>query len=148
MNFRKHTKREEPEINLIPLIDLFLVIIIFLMVTTTYSKFSELQITLPTADAEKANSSQRSEITIAVGSDGKYAVDGLMIPGRTAAALAEAMRAAVQKQKAAGVTKDPVIIINADAQATHQAVVNVMETARLAQLAQITFATQSAPGGN
>jgi biopolymer transport protein ExbD len=148
MNFRKYGKREEPEINLIPLIDVFLVIIIFLMVTTTYSKFSELQITLPTADAEKASTTQRNEISVAVASDGKYAIDGQMSSARSAPALAEALRAATQKLKAGGTTKDPVIIINADAQATHQAVVNVMEAARLAQLSQITFATQSAPAGN
>jgi len=148
MNFRRHRKREEPEINLIPLIDLFLVIIIFLMVTTTWSKFSELQITLPTADAEKAAAATRNEITITVGNDGRYAIDGTMVPARSATLLAENLRNAAQKLKAAGNGKDPVVIINADAQATHQAVVNVMEAARQAQLGQITFATQSAPASN
>lgn len=144
MNFRKHGKRDEPEINLIPLIDVFLVIIIFLMVSTTYSRFSELQITLPTADAQKAPE-RPSEISIAIGSDGKYAINGTAIPARSAAALAESIRAAALQFKGG---KDPVIIINADAQTTHQAVVNVMEAARLAQIAQITFATQTSSGNN
>jgi biopolymer transport protein ExbD len=139
MNFRKGTVREEPEINLIPLIDLFLVIIIFLMVTTTYSKFAELQITLPTADAEKAPD-RPAEIDIAVTQDGRYTIDGRQIASRDANGLADAIRASAASRK------DPVIVINADAQSTHQAVVNVMEAARAAQISQITFATQTSPG--
>ena len=135
MNFKKGTSREEPEINLIPLIDLFLVIIIFLMVTTTYSKFAELQITLPTADAEKAQ--QRPvEIDVAVTQDGRYTVDGRQIAARDADGLAAAIRASAASRK------DPVIVINADAQSTHQAVVSVMEAARGAGVSNITFATQ------
>ena len=138
MNFHKGQSREEPEINLIPLIDLFLVIIIFLMVTTTYSKFAELQITLPTADAEKAP--QRPvEIDVAVTQDGKYTVDGRQVAARDLAGLTDAIRASATTRK------DPVIVINADAQATHQSVVNVMEAAKAAQIAQITFATQASP---
>jgi biopolymer transport protein ExbD len=139
MNFKKGTVREEPEINLIPLIDLFLVIIIFLMVTTTYSKFAELQITLPTADAEKAPD-RPAEIDIAVTQDGRYTIDGRQIAARDAAGLTDAIRASAASRK------DPVIVINADAQSTHQAVVNVMEAARAAQISQITFATQTSPG--
>ena len=136
MNFKKGASREEPEINLIPLIDLFLVIIIFLMVTTTYSKFAELQITLPTADAEKAQT-RPAEIDIAVTQDGRYTIDGRQVAARDADGLAEAIRASAASRK------DPVIVINADAQATHQSVVNVMEAARAAQVSQITFATQT-----
>ena len=139
MNFRKGSHREEPEINLIPLIDLFLVIIIFLMVTTTYSKFAQLQITLPTAYAEKAPQ-RPAEIDIAVTQDGRYTIDGRALAARDPNSLADAIRASAANRK------DPVIVINADAQSTHQAVVNVMEAARAAQIAQITFATQTAPG--
>ena len=139
MNFKKGTSREEPEINLIPLIDLFLVIIIFLMVTTTYSKFAELQITLPTADADQAPQ-RPAEINVAVTQDGRYTVDGQRLDAGDVAGLTTVMRTS-----AAG-KKDPVIVINADAQSTHQAVVNVMEAAKAAQVAQITFATQASPG--
>ena len=135
MNFKKGLGREELEINLIPLIDVFLVIIIFLMVTTTYSKFAELQITLPTADAEKAPQ-RPAEIDVSVTQDGRYSVDGRQLGVRDANGLTEAIRASAASRK------DPVIVINADAQATHQSVVNVMEAARAAQIAQITFATQ------
>jgi len=138
MNFRK-ARREEPEINLIPLIDLFLVIIIFLMVSTTFNKFAELQITLPTADAQKA-SERPDEIHLAVGSDGRYTLDGSVLQARSPQALAEALRAA-RTRIAAG--REPVIIIAADAQATHQSVIHVMEAARLAAIGQITFATQT-----
>ncbi len=137
MNFKKGIAREEPEINLIPLIDLFLVIIIFLMVTTTYSKFAELQITLPTADADKAPQ-RPAEIDVAVTPDGRYTVDGRQVQARDAAGLGEAIRASARDRK------DPVIVINADAQATHQSVINVMEAARASQIAHITFATQAA----
>ena len=136
MNFKKGASREEPEINLIPLIDLFLVIIIFLMVTTTYSKFAELQITLPTADATQAPQ-RPAEIDVAVTQDGRYTIDGRQVAARDSNGLADAIRASAASRK------DPVIVINADAQATHQAVVNVMEAARAAQIAQITFATQT-----
>ncbi len=140
MNFKKGgAGREEPEINLIPLIDLFLVIIIFLMVTTTYSKFAELQITLPTADAERAPQ-RPAEVDVAVTQDGRYTIDGRRLDGGDTARLAEAIRASAAQRK------DPVIVINADAQSTHQAVVNVMEAARAAGIAQITFATQTQPG--
>jgi biopolymer transport protein ExbD len=143
MNFKKGRTREEPEINLIPLIDLFLVIIIFLMVTTTYSKFAELQITLPTADAEKTPQ-RPTEINVAVKQDGRYSIDGRQIASKDVAGLAEAIRSSAAAHKDGG--KDPVIVINADAQSTHQAVVNVMEAAQVAQIAQITFATQTSPG--
>ena len=136
MNFKKGASREEPEINLIPLIDLFLVIIIFLMVTTTYSKFAELQITLPTADAEKAPQ-RPAEIDIAVTAEGRYTIDGRQVAAGDANGLAEAIRAGAASRK------DPVIVINADAQTTHQSVVNVMEAARAAQISNITFATQT-----
>ena len=139
MNFKKGIARDEPEINLIPLIDLFLVIIIFLMVTTTYSKFAELQITLPTADAEKAPQ-RPAEIDVSVTQDGRYSIDGARLDVRDANGLVDAIKTAAASRK------DPVIVINADGQATHQSVINVLEAARRAQIAQITFATQISAG--
>lgn len=139
MNFRRGQAREEPEINLIPLIDLFLVIIIFLMVTTTYSKFAELQITLPTADAEKTNV-KPSEISIGITADGRLSIDGAVEPFRDVPTLANVLRAEAAQRK------DAILVIAADAMTTHQSVVNVMEAAREANITQITFATQTAPG--
>ncbi|WP_136419902.1 MULTISPECIES: biopolymer transporter ExbD [Oxalobacteraceae] len=140
MNFRKGQGREDPEINLIPFIDVLLVILIFLMITTTYSKFTALQITLPTADAEKAIE-QPQEINVGVDAQGHYAVDNNPVAAHDAAALAEELKIAAS---AKGQSRNgPVIIINADAMATHQSVINVLEAARLAGLEKVTFAAQA-----
>lgn len=140
MNFRPHT-RPEPEINLIPFIDVLLVVLIFLMLSTTYSKFTELQVRLPAADAAQLRDYPK-EVIVAVSSDGRYMVNKTQIDGRGIEALGAALNRAVK----AG--KDSVIIISADASATHQAVITVMEAARRQGLTQITFATQSsAPSG-
>jgi biopolymer transport protein ExbD len=136
MNFRPRT-REEPEINLIPFIDVLLVVLIFLMLSTTYSKFTELQVKLPTADAAQQRDYPR-EVIVAVSSDGRYMVNKAVVAGRGIEALGAALGAAAK----AG--KDSVVIISADASATHQAVITVMEAARRQGLTQITFATQSA----
>ncbi len=135
MNFR-HRSREEPEINLIPFIDVLLVVLIFLMLTTTYNKFTEMQLRLPVADTD-AQRDYPKELVVAVGSDGAFAVNKKIVEGRSLEALSSAMLLGAK----AG--KDTVVIISADASAKHQAVVTVMEAARRAGLTQITFATQS-----
>src|SRR5437016_8079356 len=122
MNFRPRQK-DEPEINLIPFIDVLLVILIFLMITTTYSKFTALQITLPTADAEKAM--QRPyEINVVVDAQGRYAINNVQISFRNIAGLAEDLRTAANGKGDSA--KDPVVIVNADAMAAHQTVINVL----------------------
>ena len=136
MNFRPNS-RDEPEINLIPFIDVLLVVVIFLMLSTTYSKFTELQVVLPTADAAQLRD-QPKEVIVAVSSDGRYMVNKTPVQGRSIEALGAALT------EAAKAGKDSVIIISADANATHQAVITVMESARRQGLTQITFATQSA----
>ncbi|WP_349605593.1 MULTISPECIES: ExbD/TolR family protein [Cupriavidus] len=140
MHFRSRQRREEPEINLIPLIDVLLVILIFLMITTTYSRYTELQIQLPTADAERAQQRPR-EIVVSVSARGVYSVNKHVLEQKDVTSLADQLRAASGD---AGSGQPPVVIVNADAQASHQAVVNVMEAARLAGLSRLTFATQSA----
>lgn len=137
MNFRLGTRKEELEINLIPLIDVLLVILIFLMVTTTYSRYSELQINLPTAEANKPEE-RPNQITVAVDNQGKYVVNKVPVPFRSPDGFAEEL-----KRAGAGVA-DPMIIINADAAATHQSVINIMEAARIAGYSRITFTTQAA----
>ena len=136
MNFRLGRHREEPEINLIPLIDVLLVILIFLMVTTTYSRFAELQINLPTADANKPEE-RANQINVAVDGQSQYMVNRSAVPFRSPDSFAQELK------RAAGGTPDPVIIINADAAATHQSVINVMEAARIAGYSRITFTTQA-----
>lgn len=140
MNF-KRPETDEPEINLIPFIDILLVIIIFLMLTTTYSRYSELQINLPVADAERLKE-QPAEVVVGVASDGRYSLNREPVEGRSVEALTAALQAA------AGSRGDKVVVIvSADALATHQSVVNVMDAARRAGLPQLTFATQLPSAG-
>ncbi|WP_047248695.1 ExbD/TolR family protein [Chromobacterium subtsugae] len=136
MNFRRGRGREEPEINFIPLIDVLLVILIFLMVTTTYSRFSELKINLPSAQGEQLKS-KTVEIRVAVAADGAMAVNDARIAAADKAGLLARLKAA-----AAG-KSDVVVVVNADARSTHQSVITVMEAAREAGLSQLTFATQN-----
>ena len=135
MNFRRGRAREEPDINLIPLIDILIVILIFLFLTTTYSRFAQLQINLPEAAAERAAKKPQT-LSVAVDSQGRYAINGKPAAFGSPQAFAAAL------QQAAQGAKEPVIAISADAQATHQSVVNVMESARLAGYNHISFTTQ------
>ena len=135
MNFRARSV-SEPEINLIPFIDVLLVVLIFLMLSTTYSKFTEMQLRLPVADTD-AQRDYPKEIIVSVSAEGAYSVNRVVVAGRNLETLAAAL---VDSAKAG---KDSVVIISADASAKHQSVVAVMEAARRAGLNQITFATQS-----
>ncbi len=138
MNFRKH-QPEEPEINLIPFIDVLLVVLIFLMLSTTYSKFTELQVVLPVADAEKPRENPR-EIIVSVSGEGRYAINRKLLEGRSVELLAAELAVAAEG------TTETVVIISADATAAHQSVVTVMDAARRAGLAKLTFATQTGQG--
>jgi biopolymer transport protein ExbD len=140
MNFRVRNK-EEPEINLIPFIDVLLVILIFLMLTTTYSKYTEMQLKLPVADVDAQRDYER-EVLVSVSADGQYSVNKQGVNGRSVADLAGALKAGAK----AG--PESVLIIHAAATAKHQSVINVMEAARRAGLTQITFATVSPTPGS
>lgn len=139
MNFQRGRRHEEFEMNLIPLIDVLLVIIIFLIVSATFSRTSELQINLPTAEA---NTPQEKPLKIEVGVDasGKYVVNGKGLADSSVSGISAALQAA------ANGGKEPTIIINADAKTTHQSVIDVMEASRTAGYTHITFATQSKAG--
>jgi biopolymer transport protein ExbD len=136
MRFRSRAHREEPEINFIPLIDVLLVILIFLMVTTTYSRFAELQINLPTAEADKAPQRQ-DQIDIGIDAKGTYSVN------KTVVGSANRDTLVAELKRAASGMKDPVIVINADADASHQSVIRVMEAAQAAGYGRITFTIQA-----
>jgi len=138
MNFQRGRRHEEPEINLIPLIDVVLVIIIFLMLTTTFSKVSGLEINLPTAESEGAESAP-NEIVVAVSAAGDVLVNRQPVGDKDVNAIAAALGRAVPPGG-----KDPVVVINADAKAAHQSVIDVMQAAQRAGLPHITFATQAA----
>ena len=135
MNFRPG-HRDEPELNLIPFIDILLVVLIFLVLTTTYSKYTELQVNLPVADAE-AQKTQPNEVLVTIARDSRIAVNGTMLANESVGALSEALAEAGKSDKEA------IIVISADAAAPHQAVVSVMDAARRTGLGRISFTTQS-----
>lgn len=139
MNFQRGKKHEDLEMNLVPLIDVLLVIIIFLVVSATFSRVSELQINLPTAEANTPQD-KPVVVTVDVDASGRYVVNRMDVAEKTVEAISLALR------KAAGEGKDPTIVINADAASTHQSVINVMEAARQAGYTHITFATQVKSG--
>lgn len=134
MNFRGRRSHTEPEINLIPFIDVLLVIVIFLMLTTTWSKLTEINLALPIADVQK-QTERPQQIILTVTAQGAYAINRMPVPGQSPAALGAALGAVA--------SRDARLVISADASATHQAVVHAMQAARQAGLTQITFATQS-----
>ena len=136
MDFQRGREKEPLEINLVPLIDVMMVILIFLMITTTYSKYTELQISLPTATAEK-QPDRANEITVLVNAQGQYVINKLPVEFASIEQLAGELR------RAGAAQKEPIVVISADAAATHQAVIRVMEAARIAGLTQIAFTTQS-----
>jgi biopolymer transport protein ExbD len=134
MRFRRPLD-EEPELNLVPLIDVMLIVLIFLAVSTTYSRYSELRLHLPSAQANPTDV-RVNEIVVGVGADGRFALDRIVLPNTDPEAVAKALTQAAQG------LSEPMVVIHADAQAPHQAVVNVMEAARLAGLSRISFVTE------
>ncbi|SHL61637.1 biopolymer transport protein ExbD [Nitrosospira sp. Nsp11] len=136
MNFQRGRQKEDPEINLVPMIDVLLVILIFLMITTTYSRFSELEISLPQANSDKS-AVHPNVIDISVSASGDYTVNRTPVKDSSMERLSEELRVAAADRP------DPVIVINADADATHQSVITVMEAARLAGYNHITFTTEN-----
>ncbi len=145
MKFRRR-RIEEPEINLIPFIDVLLVVLIFLMLSTTYSRYSELQINLPTADADRLKE-RPAEILVSVSADGRYSVNRNPLDGRSIELLTAALQRAAGTPASTGgaagaAAGAPVVIVSADALTPHQSVVNVLDAARRAGLPRLTFATQ------
>jgi len=136
MNFRKKLQKDHPELNFIPLIDVLLVIIIFLVVSTTFSKFSELKINLPVAEANPVES-KNLPINISITEDGKYAINDDVLSEVTIEAIQDKLMEISKKNQ----DKMPVII-SADAKTNHQSVINVMEASRRAGLTKITFSTK------
>ena len=138
MKFHRE-KSPEPEINLIPFIDILLVVVIFLMLSTTYSKFTELQLNLPVADAATPQD-RPHEVVVSISSEGQFSVNRNLVNTRDVQGLSQALAQATQR------IDSPMIIISADAQASHQSVMMVMEAARRNGLNQLTFAAQSSGG--
>jgi biopolymer transport protein ExbD len=135
MNFQRRNS-EAPEINLIPFIDILLVVVIFLVITTSYTRVSGLDITLPSAKPVDSAAAQ-AEIVAALDAQGRMTLNGVAFRGQTLGELADAMGALAAP--GTGV----VVVVHADGQAPHQRVVDVMSAARLAGLSKLVFATRS-----
>jgi biopolymer transport protein ExbD len=131
------TPKDDPEINLIPMIDVLLVIIIFLMLTTTYAKYAELQINLPSAEAQK-QLERTNEINVVINASGQYLVQRRAVSFRDVQTLADELR------RAGAGMKDPVVVVNADGNANYQSVIRVMDAARQAGYGQVAFAVEQA----
>lgn len=138
MNFHRE-KSAEPEINLIPFIDILLVVVIFLMLSTTYSKLTEIQLNLPVADVTPQQAHPR-EVIISIHKDGRFLVNGTPVAHRDVMELRQVLAKTTQ-----GI-ENPIIVIKADAQATHQSVMAAMEAVHRNGLSQLTFAAQSSSG--
>jgi biopolymer transport protein ExbD len=136
VNFRKRTPSAEPEINLIPFIDVLLVVLIFLMLTTTWSRLTEVNLSLPVADSQPQKD-RPQQIVLTVNAQGQYTINKATVNGTSVSALIGVLGPMA--------SKDVTLVISADAQASHQSVVNAMEAARRTGLSQITFATQASP---
>lgn len=140
MNFQRGRMHEEPEINLIPMIDVLLVILIFLMITTTYSKYAGMEINLPTAEAQKSQE-QPNEINVAITAQGDVMINRIALGVRDVPSLSAALKRATGSWN--GGSPEPVVIISADAKASHQSVIDVMQAAQQSGLSHISFATQN-----
>lgn len=134
MNFRRAMSTDEPEINLIPLIDILLVILIFLAATTSFHRYQQINVSLPKASAQALAG---EPLRLAISQDGQYALDSHLLDGSSTADIAIALERASQGQDA------PVLLINADAQAPHQTVITAMEAARQAGISHVSFAIQA-----
>jgi biopolymer transport protein ExbD len=130
MNFQRGKKHEDLELNLVPLIDVLLVIIIFLVVSTTFSRFSELKINLPTAEANSPDK-KPNVINVSITADGVYSVNETQLPSKNLEAIVAALKNSSKGEK------EVPVIINADAKCEHQSVINVMEASRQAGLTHI-----------
>ncbi len=130
MRFRRATPPDEPEVNLIPLIDVLLVLLIFLTATTTFARFGTLGIALPAAGTEQTQTA--APLAVEVAADGRISVQGQVL-GASPGGLASALR------EAAGGIDDPLLVVYADAQASHQSVIDVMQAARAAGIARLSF---------
>ena len=134
MNFRPRGE-DDVDVNLTPLIDVVFLLLIFFMVSTTFIRESEIELTLPEASAEARNEEPET-IDIAIDRNGRYFVNGKALINTQVATIRQALTDA---RPADG---KPVIVISADAAASHQAVISAMDAARQAGLNRITFPTK------
>lgn len=131
----KRSRQDDVEINLVSLIDVLLFLVIFFMVSTTFVKKSQLSLTLPEA-ATNEESDRDKAIEVTLSADGHCNINGEALVDAKLATIEQALG------KAAKGMNNPTVVINADAKATHQAVVTVLDAARRLRLLSISFAIQ------
>ncbi|MDX9740222.1 MAG: biopolymer transporter ExbD [Gammaproteobacteria bacterium] len=134
MNLRQR-RREDPEISLTPLIDVVFLLLIFFMVSTTFTKDTEITIDLPEATAAPQEQ-DRNTVSVIVDVEGRYFVEGRLLVNRQAQTLRDALEQEIGD--AEGVT----VLISADAQTPHQAVITAMDAARQAGILHVSLATR------
>ena len=136
MNFRPR-RDNKPELNLIPMIDVLIVLLIFLVLTTTFNREAALKIRLPEASATAQPDDKGLEIVI--GAEGNYVVDHHQVINTEVETLKKALL------EAAGDDKNPLLVISADQKTPHQAVIRVLDAASQLGFVNITFAAESVP---
>ncbi|MGE0383563.1 MAG: ExbD/TolR family protein [Gammaproteobacteria bacterium] len=135
MNFRGHGRRaDEIDVNVVSLIDVVLLLLIFFMLSTTFIRHAEIKLTLPEASAQARPGSER-RIDVAVDAQGRLFVDGRALVNSQPDTLRQALRAARGDQS------DTIVVVSADARASHQSVIDVLDAARALDLLHVTFAT-------
>lgn len=130
----RHSKKEPPEVNITPLIDVVFLLLIFFMVSTTFQREAELSIELPEASSKALAHEERIEV--AIDASGRYYVDGKQLLNRQPQTLRQALKKASEGRQGAPV------VISADANTPHQSVVTVMDAARQLGLVRLTFAAR------
>jgi biopolymer transport protein ExbD len=133
LNLRQ-AKKDDLDVNITPLIDVVFLLLIFFMVSTTFERESEIEVTLPQA-AIDAPVKDDFVIQVTINSEGTYFINGQRVINSQTSTLKQAML------KVAEGRQDPPIIVSADANATHQAVVRVMDAARQLGFVHLSFAT-------
>ncbi|QKT04859.1 biopolymer transporter ExbD [Ectothiorhodospiraceae bacterium 2226] len=135
MNLRR-ARPNDPEINLTPLIDVVFLLLIFFMVSTTFVREAEVSVDLPQASAQGAPPEEQAILEITIDAQGQYYVNGNAVAGGQIATLRRALR------EAAGDAESPRLVISADRNTPHQAVITAMDAARQVGFVRLTFATQ------
>ena len=137
MNFRTRRRPDDVELNFVPLIDVLIVLLIFLMVTTSFSRLSRLDITLPQAASATAPP-QDNTIELAVAADGKSTLGAQTVAAADMPGLVAALRQAVAGKK------EPVLVLSVDHLTPHERVIAAMQAAREAGIESLTFAVETA----
>ncbi|MDZ7750238.1 MAG: biopolymer transporter ExbD [Gammaproteobacteria bacterium] len=132
-----------PDINITPLIDVVFLLLIFFMVSTTFSRLTELEIQLPEASRTEQEEKEPRTLQIVIDARGRYFInDNRLVNDRP-----ETLKRALENELAAAGDEAPPVVISADAQTPHQAVITAMDVAQQVGLRRLSFATESAVSG-